>query len=302
MGWANGRQLDVTQAGSISHERAHSGRAKYPRLALFEMPFGGLKSWKRKRSARDADVGALEELISGIPPEMRKQAFTHHTWVRDDRESYKRLAFIGDSVLGLFVAEELNARFPDSRPGIFTQIRSRAVSGTSCKEVGRTLGVPFALEAIEEPQLENATPTKSLLEAIRPVAEITEALIGACYLTFGFERTRAAVLAAFEPQIQAGIEKPLDPKSMLQNLASRRGTKASYEVISETGSSLDPMFEVAAVVDFERVAVGEGRSKKAAEHAAAERALERLNSEKRFRLVRLLYERARRSRSMSNLP
>lgn len=223
------------------------------------------------------EVGALADLVSKLPEEQWRQAFTHHTWVTDDRDSYKRLAFIGDSVLSLFIAEHLNARFPDSKPGRLTQIRSRAVSGTSCKEVGSALGIPAALEAIEEPSMPRAVPTRTLLEAARPIAEITEALIGASYLTFGFERTRAAVLPAFEPQIKEGIRRPLDPKSMLQHLLSRRGSEASYEVVSKTGTNIDPEFEVAVVVDTRQIATGTGRSKKAAEHAAAACALEQLS-------------------------
>jgi ribonuclease III len=252
------------------------------RLGAVDMPLGGLKGGKRERSdeAPASSVRALGELVDGIPEEMRKKAFTHYTWVEDDRESYKRLAFIGDSVLGLFVAEELNARFPDSRPGLLTQIRSRAVSGVSCKEVGRTLGIPSQLEALKRPRLEKAVPTDVLLEAIRPVAEVTEALIGACYLTFGFERTRVAVLEAFEPRIQAGIEEPLDPKTLLRNLLSRRGDQAHYEVVSKLGSRFYPKFMVAAVVSSKRIGWGKGRSLKAAEQAAAEQALQHLSDDK----------------------
>lgn len=223
------------------------------------------------------DVLALAELAAELPEELRQRAFTHYTWAEDDRDSYKRLAFIGDSVLNLFIAEDLHARLPDSRPGQLTQIRARAVSGISCGEVGRDLGVPSILEAIEEPRLAGAVPTKVLLEATRPTAEITEALIGASYLTFGFERTRAAVLTAFEWRIQAGIEEPLDPKSMLQQLLIRRGTRVSYEVVSQSGSKHDPKFEVAVVADSRQIGKGIGRNKKAAEHAAAECALELLD-------------------------
>lgn len=229
--------------------------------------------------AGNTDVVALATLVSKLPEELWQQAFTHYTWTEDDRGSYKRLAFIGDSVISLFIAEELNARFPDSKPAMLTQIRSRAVSGTSCKEVGCALGVPSALEAIEEPLLPGAVPTKILLEAARPIAEITEALIGAAYLTFGFADTRDAVLAAFEPQIKAGIEAPLDPKSLLQNLLSRQGAEASYEVVSKTGSNQAPKFEVAVIVDTQQIGKGAGRSKKEAEQAAAACALEQLDPE-----------------------
>ena len=237
---------------------------------------GGTPSLEPMATQLDPSVLELAQLVAELPDELRELALTHGTWVENARHSYRRLAFIGDSVLGLFVAEELNSRFPNSHPGRVAQIRDRAICGTSCAEVGHKLGVPKMLEALRESGQEGAVPTEVLLGAPRPVAEMTEALIGASYLTFGFKRTRAAVIAAFEPQIQAGTEAPLDPKSMLHKLCARRNADVDYEVISKSGSEHAPLFKVVALVDSERLGEGEGRSKKIAEHAAAERALEQL--------------------------
>jgi ribonuclease-3 len=225
------------------------------------------------------EVRDLAALVVELPEELWRQAVTHYTWIEGGGDSYKSLAFIGDSVLDLFIAEDLRARFPNRRSGWLTQIRSKAVSATSCKQVGQALGVPAALEAIEEPQLAKAVPTRVLLEAVRPIAEITEALIGAAHLTFGFERTRVPVLAAFEPQIQAGIEEPLDPKTMLHHRLSRHRLKATYEVVSRSGSRFDPKFEVAVIADSRQIGRGIGRSRKAAEHAAATSALDQLDTD-----------------------
>ncbi|MFY9587911.1 MAG: ribonuclease III domain-containing protein, partial [Actinomycetota bacterium] len=145
----------------------------------------------------------LADLIADLPDELRKQALTHYSWVEDDRASYKRLAFVGDSALSLFVADELNRRFPHCRPGRLTMIRSRVVCGNSCTEVGREVGVPGMVEAVEDSRHGGAVPAGILLEAARPVGEMLEALIGGSYLTFGFDRVRPAVLDAFERQIQA---------------------------------------------------------------------------------------------------
>jgi len=223
-----------------------------------------------------SDVPDLAGLIAQLPSDLRRRALTHYTWVDDDRHSYKRLALMGDSVLGLFVVEDLHARLPDSRPGTLTMVRSRAVCGVSCAEVGREMGIPAMLEALKESKHPEAIPTEVLVEASRPIAEMTEAMIGAAYLNFGFDPVRDPVLAAFERQIQAGVENPLDPKSMLHRLLSSRGTHAQYEVIAKTGSVHAPKFEVAAVVDSTHVGRGEGRTKREAEHAAAECALDYL--------------------------
>src|SRR5690606_38924741 len=114
------------------------------------------------------------------------------------------------------------------------------------------------------------------LQGERPVPEITEALIGACYVAFGFDRTAAALDEAFGPRIEHAAETRIDFKSALQELLARRGARVTYEVLAADGPPHRRTFEVAAIVDSETVGTGVGRSKKAAEQAAAERALAQL--------------------------
>jgi ribonuclease III len=223
-------------------------------------------------------VVALSALIAELPAGLRRQALTHSSWTERRIDSFERLAFLGDSVLGLAVATELHSRFGNVVSGGLTKIHNQAVSGVSCAEVGRLLGVPDMLRANEPEDLTAAIPAEVLLEGERPLPEATEALIGACYLAFGFERTAEAVAAAFEPRIEHAAETRIDFKSALQELLAQRGTRVSYEVIAATGPPHRRTFEVAAVVDSERVGSGEGRSKKAAEQVAAERALARLGA------------------------
>jgi ribonuclease-3 len=225
----------------------------------------------------ESAVAALSALIEELPDELREQALTHSSWAERRVDSFERLAFLGDSVLGLSVATELLDRFDSIASGGLTKIHNQAVSGVSCAEVGRQLGVPGMLRANEPEDVTAAIPAETLLEGERPVPEATEALIGACYLAFGFERTAAAVAAAFEPRIELAAETRIDFKSALQELLARRGARVSYEVIAANGPPHRRTFEVVAIVDSERVGSGEGRSKKAAEQIAAERALERLD-------------------------
>jgi ribonuclease-3 len=221
-------------------------------------------------------ISALGELIRDLPEDLRAQALTHSSWTEDRVDSFERLAFLGDSVLGLSVASDLSLRFPDVDSGGLTKIHNQAVSGVSCAEVGRLLGVPEMLREAEPADALAAIPAEVLLGGERPLPEATEALIGACFLAFGFERTAAAVAAAFEPRIEHAAETRIDFKSALQELLARRGARVSYEVIAATGPPHQRTFEVAATVDSERIGEGEGRSKKAAEQAAAEQALKRL--------------------------
>jgi len=222
---------------------------------------------------RESAVAGLSALIAELPEDLHRQALTHSSWTERRVDSFERLAFLGDSVLGLAVATELSARFENLASGGLTKVHNQTVSGVSCAEVGRQLGVPEMLRASEPEAMTGAIPATILLEGERPLPEATEALIGACYLAFGFERTADAVAAAFEPRIELAAETRIDFKSALQELLARRGARVTYVVTAATGPPHRRTFEVEAVVDSERVGEGVGRSKKAAEQLAAEQAL-----------------------------
>ena len=202
--------------------------------------------------------------------------FTHASWTERRSDSYERLAFLGDSVLGLAVTDYLYPRFEAERfgAGRLTKLRAQTVSGRSCKEVAERQGLPERLLAAA-PQ--STSPTaRALVSTERVLASVMEAVIGACYLAYGFERTAAAVVEAFEPEVQEALEHPGDSKSALQELLARRGALVDYMVVSEVGPPHDRTFEVVAMVDEDEIGRGSGRSKKDAEQAAATLALEEL--------------------------
>ncbi len=223
-------------------------------------------------------VTALSSLVAELPEELRRQALTHSSWTEDRAESYERFAYLGDSVLALAVARDLVDRFPEVDAGGLTKVHNQAVRGASCAEVGRELGVPEMLRDNEPEEMQVGIPAEVLLSGERPLPEATEALIGACFIAFGFERTAEAVAAAFEPRIEHAADTRIDFKSALQELLARRHSRVSYEVIAESGPPHKREFEVAAIIDSERVGEGVGRSKKAAEQDAAEQALKRLGA------------------------
>ena len=227
-------------------------------------------------SQPDSPVAALAALVEELPDDLRRQALTHSSWTERRVDSFERLAFLGDSVLGLAVATRVYESFEKLAAGGLTKVHNQAVSGVSCADVGLQLGVPEMLRENEPEDVIAAIPAAILLEGGRPLPEATEALIGACYVAFGFERTAAAVAEAFEPRIELASETRIDFKSALQELLARRGARVTYEVVAATGPPHRRTFEVAAIVDDERVGAGKGRSKKAAEQTAAEEALAHL--------------------------
>jgi ribonuclease-3 len=221
-------------------------------------------------------VDKLAQLLEDLPEELYRQVFTHASWSERRSDSYSRLAFLGDSVLGLAVTSHLYPRLEAERfgAGRLTKIRAQAVSQTSCVAVAERLGIPGRLQAAA-PQ--GAGPSAATVIATdRVLASVTEAVIGACYLNVGYEPTAEAVVEAFQPELAEALEHPVDFKSTLQERLARGGDVVEYEVSAELGPPHDRTFEVRASVAGKVVGQGSGRSKKAAEQAAARAALERL--------------------------
>jgi ribonuclease-3 len=218
----------------------------------------------------------LDELLEELPEELKRQVFTHASWTERREDSYSRLAFLGDSVLGLAITTHLYPRLEAERfgAGRLTKIRAQAVSGPSCRAVAVRLGVPERLRAAA-PQ-NAAGGAVALVETERVLASVIEAVIGACYLTTGYERTSEAVVEAFQPEIEQALEHPVDFKSALQELLARRGSVVSYEITAESGPPHERTYEVVALVDGETLGSGSGKSKKHAEQEAAREAVERL--------------------------
>lgn len=219
---------------------------------------------------------ALRELIDQLPDELRSRAFTHSSWTQDRADSYGRLAFLGDSALGLAVAEHLFRGNPRSDIGRLTKVHGQAVSGRACAVVAVELGLPDRLAEHAATALDGGIDLEALLASERALASVCEAAIGACYLHHGFEATSAATVAAFAEQIEIAAGTMLDYKSALQERLARDGARVTYDVIGEAGPPHDRQFEVDARVGEEVVGQGSGRSKKAAEQEAAAQALEHL--------------------------
>jgi ribonuclease-3 len=219
----------------------------------------------------------LRALLEELPEDLYNQVFTHASWSERRSDNYSRLAFLGDSVLGLAVTTWLYPRLEAERfgAGRLTKIRAQAVSGPACREVAERLGVPERLTANAPDGVGHAAET--LVETERVLASITEAIIGACYLHLGYEPTAEAVVEAFQPEIEEALDNPVDFKSTLQERLARRGSVVAYEVAAEHGPPHERIFDVVAMVGGEEVGRGSGRSKKHAEQEAAKRALEALH-------------------------
>ncbi|HEY7562020.1 MAG TPA: ribonuclease III [Gaiellaceae bacterium] len=216
----------------------------------------------------------LLALIEGLGAEHLRQAFTHASWAHSRADSYERLEFLGDSVLGLAIAQELYDRFPEYAEGRLAKIRAHVVSRQSCAVVGKSLGLGelFARNAGDvDPQ-----EVKRLATNRNVLAALVEACLGVLYLEHGFEAIRGAVVAAFRERIDYALEGHVDYKTELQEELARRGHSVVYTVVEVDGPPHDRRFTCAANVEGKVVGTGHGASKKAAEQAAAREALEAL--------------------------
>ncbi len=212
----------------------------------------------------------LATLLDGLPDDLARQVFTHASWSERRSDSYARLAFLGDSVLELAISAHIYPRLDADEYGAgqLTKIRAQTVSGASCRAVAERLGVPERLRAGTPPGID------AQLDSERVLASVVEAVIGACFLHSGYELTAAAVVEAFQPELQSALAHPVDFKSALQERLARRHELVSYELTATTGPPHDPVFEVTASVGGRLTATGGGRSKKQAEQDAARRLLE----------------------------
>jgi ribonuclease-3 len=177
-------------------------------------------------------------------------------------------------VLELAVARSLYERFPDFSEGRLAKIRSHVVSRASCAVVARELELGKRLQ-----ERAVGLPADELARLVRNrnvLAAILEAALAALFLEHGFERIERAVVEAFDGRIEYALTTHVDHKTELQEALARRGQSVDYSVLEVSGPPHDRRFTSAATVDGDQLGVGSGRSKKAAEQEAAQKALEHL--------------------------
>jgi ribonuclease-3 len=118
-----------------------------------------------------------------------------------------------------------------------------------------------------------------LIGSDRILASVCEAIIGAAYVAFGFERVAPAIVEAFTPEIEDALESPVDFKSLLQERLARRSELVTYRIESEDGPPHNRSFVAVAEVRGEAIGRGSGKTKKSAEQEAASEALDAMDDD-----------------------
>jgi ribonuclease-3 len=185
--------------------------------------------------------------------------------------SYERLEFLGDRVLGLVIARALYDRHPNEPEGKLSRRYNALVARETCAEIGRELGLPALIRLGKQARDDRANNSDNV------IGDVVEALIGALLLDGGLDDAQRFILARWEPRLAGQGRAPQHPKSALQELAAAKGRKApAYNVVSRTGAHHQPKFEVRVSIGGLGEATAEGSSKQEAETAAAAALLSKL--------------------------
>ncbi len=197
------------------------------------------------------------------------KAFTHSSAVDNRLFSNERQEFLGDSILGMVICQNIFERFPDYLEGDLTQIKSMLVSRRACAKIIKQLGLQKFLR-VGKGMAESRALTGSL------AAGVMEALAAAIYIDGGFEAARSFILRMFDSLIEQANEEQVrgNFKSLLQQYAQQHlNLTPIYEILDEKGPDHDKCFEVEAVVGVRRFPSAWGTNKKEAEQKAALNAL-----------------------------
>jgi ribonuclease-3 len=205
--------------------------------------------------------------------ELLLRALTHPSAIEEDpiKGSYERLEFLGDSLLGSFVALTIYERFPDFDEGALTRIKVSLVSGGMLSRRAEELG--FA-DLIIFGSSEKGTGRRGLFSALE---NVFEALTAALALDGGMTVAREWVIGVLGEHISRDIAiEPENPKSALQEILQMDRITPTYELIETSGPPHERTFTCNVLSESTVIGTGVGHSKKDAEAAAAAEALRQL--------------------------
>ncbi len=204
-----------------------------------------------------------------------ENALTHSSRANESRGkllSNERLEFLGDSILGMVVADHLYRNHSDMPEGELTRTRAALVCEESLVEVARELELGKYLH------LGKGESTGGGRERPSIQADAVEAVLAAIYLDGGIGSARKFIQRYILSREIAGLAKPLDHKTALQELVQREnGQVLQYRLVGEEGPDHNKRFFVEVDLNGKSVGSGSGRSKKEAEQMAAAAAIEALS-------------------------
>lgn len=208
-----------------------------------------------------------------------ENALTHSSYANEHRDkgmpSNERLEFLGDSILGLVVADHLYRNRPDLPEGDLTRIRAALVCEGSLVEVAKSLDLGSYLKLGRGEESGGGRKRPSIQ------ADAVEAMLAAVYLDGGIGQARKLIHNLILNQEREKIANGRDFKTALQELIQREsGQVLSYRLVGESGPDHAKCFSMEVLLNGQPIGAGEGRSKKEAEQAAAKAAVGKLEKTK----------------------
>ena len=199
---------------------------------------------------------------------MFERALTHSSLGKD---SYERLEFLGDRVVGLVIARLLYERFDKEPEGKLSRRYNVLVSRETCAEVGRAIGLPPMINLGKQAREDGAQQSDNV------IGDVVESLIGALLIDGGLDKADAFIRRVWAPYVESQGGAPKHPKSALQELAAARDWAApDYELERKSGAHHAPRFTVRVAIAKVGEASAEGSSKQEAETLAAAALLDQL--------------------------
>ncbi|MCC6780225.1 MAG: ribonuclease III [Hyphomicrobiales bacterium] len=239
-----------------------------PRSAQDPEPTAAQSAGKKPKRRR-RNIAGFEERIGYHfgDPVVLDQALTHISalgGVRNRAGSYQRLEFLGDHVLGLVISDMLFRAFPRADEGELSRRLADLVRKEACADVARAIDLGSAIRlGVSEINAGGRNRTAIL-------ADVCEALIGAVFVDGGYPAATALIERLWSERMRTPARPLRDSKTVLQEWAQARGLPTpAYREIERTGPDHDPEFRVIVELPQLAPAEGLGRSKRAAEQAAA---------------------------------
>lgn len=206
-------------------------------------------------------------------------ALTHQSFINehleDSEDSNERLEFLGDSIVGMVVADRMYTGAPELPEGDLTVRRSQVVRRETLAIAANTIGLgEWLVMGKGEAAAGGASRASNLADAF-------EAVVGAVYVDRGYTQAKAFVIRWLGKHVDTALnaETRKDPKSLLQEHLQGQGSKPPrYRLVSESGPPSEIVFTMEVVIDSEPIASGTGSRKIDAEREAAGRALQLLKT------------------------
>lgn len=255
------KQLNSSQSSNPSQASLTSPQKQVPKIKQREV-------WRVLESQFGIDIHS-----NPIFEQALRHRSVRDTLEMESSETYERIEFLGDAVLGMVVAEKLYRNYPKVDEGFLTKLRSKIVKKSTLATLADKTGIADAIEIGERSYGKGIESSQSVR------ADMFESFLGALYLTYGFEKTAQLLNRIIDQHLDLDqLSNKVDNyKSMLLEYCQMKKIDSPlYKVVKESGPGHNKVFDIQVIIQGESLGTGSGSNKKQAEQRAARKALEYL--------------------------